>query len=348
MAPAEPLSLWYRQPATQWLEALPIGNGRIGAMVFGGINEEWLQLNEDTLWGGGPYDPVNPQGKAALPQVRQLVFDGKYRQAGDLINQKVISRPSSEMPYETAGNLAIEFPDSASAENYRRDLNLDTAVAGVEYTVNGVHFSRQVFASPVDQVIVVHLTADKKGSISFATGFNTPQKVTVETESGNTVVMRGTNGSASGIKGALKFQVRARVLTDGGTISANTNSIAVTNANSATILIALATSYKSYDDVSGDPEKIVKGQIAAAARKNFNELLARHVKEHQRLFRLVSLDVGHSDAMQLPTDERIQNFQNGNDPQFAALYFQFGRYLLISSSHRAASRRICKACGTTA
>ncbi|MGO8764664.1 MAG: glycosyl hydrolase family 95 catalytic domain-containing protein [Limisphaerales bacterium] len=332
MAPAEPLSLWYRQPATQWLEALPIGNGRIGAMVFGGINEEWLQLNEDTLWGGGPYDPVNPQGKAALPQVRQLVFDGKYRQAGDLINQKVISRPSSEMPYETAGNLAIEFPDSASAENYRRDLNLDTAVAGVEYTVNGVHFSRQVFASPVDQVIVVHLTADKKGSISFATGFNTPQKVTVETESGNTVVMRGTNGSASGIKGALKFQVRARVLTDGGTISANTNSIAVTNANSATILIALATSYKSYDDVSGDPEKIVKGQIAAAARKNFNELLARHVKEHQRLFRLVSLDVGHSDAMQLPTDERIQNFQNGNDPQFAALYFQFGRYLLISSS----------------
>jgi len=328
----EPLSLWYRQPATKWTEALPLGNGRIGAMVFGGVNRERLQLNEDTLWAGGPYDPVNPQARAALPEARQLVFEGKYREASRLISQKVVSKPVGQMPYETAGDLILTFPDSTSVENYRRDLNLDTAVATVEYAEQGIRFTRQVFASPVDQVIVVHLTADKKGAVTFTAGFQTPQRVTVETESGNTLVMSGVNGNSQGIKGALKFQVRARALADGGTVSVTSNSVSVANADSATILIALATSYKSYDDVSGDPEKIVKGQIAAAARKKFDQLLAAHIKEHQRLFRRVTLDLGHSDAMQLPTDERIKNFDNGNDPQLAALYFQFGRYLLISSS----------------
>ena len=357
-APAEPLSLWYRQPAgnqqpagnaqpggrrgggrgggnSSWLEALPVGNGRIGAMVFGGISQERLQLNEDTLWGGGPYDPVNTNGLAALPEVRQLVFDGQYRQAGKLINQKVISKPSSEMPYETAGDLFLTFPDatnSASVENYRRDLNLDTAVAGVEYTANGVHFTRQVFASPADQVIVVRLAADKAGAINFTASYQTPLRAEITTESGNTLVVNGVNASASGIRGVLKFQVRARVLADGGTVTDLTNSLAVANANSATLLIALATSYKNFNDVSGDPEKIVKDQIASAAPKSFDALLAAHIKEHQRLFKRVSLDLGTSDAMKQPTDERIRNFASGNDPQFATLYFQFGRYLLISCS----------------
>ena len=333
-APAWPLSLWYRQPANfrSWTEALPVGNGRIGAMVFGGINQERLQLNEDTLWAGGPYDPVNPQARAALPEVRQLIFEGKYREAASLISAKVMSKPLSQMPYETAGDLMLAFADAALVENYRRELDLNTAVTTVEYTENGTRFTRQVFASPADQVIVVHLTADRKGAIDFIAGFKTPQQATIETEAGNTLVMRGVNGSDQGIKGALKFEVRARVLAEGGSVSATSNSVSVTNADSATILIALATSYKSYDDVSGDPAEIVKGQTAAAARKSFNELLAAHIKEHQRLFQRVSLDLGHSDAMQLPTDERIKNFHNGNDPQLAALYFQFARYLLISSS----------------
>jgi alpha-L-fucosidase 2 len=184
----------------------------------------------------------------------------------------------------------------------------------------------------VDQVIVVRLTAGKKGSISFSAGFRTPQKVTIETESGNTLVMRGTNATVGGITGALKFQVRAQVLADGGTISTTSDSVAVTNADSVTILVAAATSYKNYQDVSGDPEAIVKGQIAAAAKKKFDKLLAAHTQEHQRLFRRVSLELGSTDAMKLPTDERIKNFRNGNDPQFTTLYFQYGRYLLISSS----------------
>jgi alpha-L-fucosidase 2 len=331
-APEEGLSLWYRQPAAKWEEALAIGNGRIGAMVFGRVGSERLQLNEDTLWAGGPYNPVNPQALAALPQVRQLVFDGKYSEAGKLINAKVISRPSGQMPYQTAGDLMLTFPDSASVENYRRDLNLDTAVTTVAYSAGGTRFTRQVFASPVDQVIVVRLTADKKKAISFSAGFKTPQKVSIQTESGNTLVMRGTNASASGIKGALNFQVRARVLADGGTVTTTSDSVAVTNADSVTILIAAATSYKNYQDVSGDPKAIVKAQIAAAAKKKFTKLLAAHTQEHQRLFRRVALDLGTSDAGQLPTNERIKNFRNGNDPQFATLYFQYGRYLLISSS----------------
>ena len=331
-APAEPFSLWYRQPAAKWEEALALGNGRIGAMVFGGINRERLQLNEDTLWGGGPYDPVNPEAKAALPEVRQLVFDGKYSQAAKLISQKVMSKPLSEMPYETAGDLILTFPEMQSVENYRRDLNLDTAVSSVEYTANGTRYLRQVFASPVDQVIVVQLTADKKNAISLSAGFQTPQKAAIETESGTTLVMRGVNGGTREIKGVLKFQMRARVIANGGAVASSPDSIAVTNANSVTILIAAATSYRNYQDVSGDPEAIVKKQIRAAEKKSFASLLAAHIREHQRLFHRVSLDLGHSAAMQLPTDERIKNFHNGDDPQFAALYFQFGRYLLISSS----------------
>jgi alpha-L-fucosidase 2 len=212
---------------------------------------------------------------------------------------------------------------------------LDTAVAAVEYTANGVHYSRSVFASPVDQVIVVRLTADKKGSISFNAGLHTSaqQNPVVAVEPGNTLALRGVNASGAGnIKGALKFEVRAQVIADGGHTIANTNSIDVTNANSATILIAIATSYKSFDNVNGDPDAIVKAQLKAAAKLKPEALLSRHTKEHQRLFRRVSLDVGKSDAMKLPTNERIANFGNGQDPQFAELYFQFGRYLLISCS----------------
>jgi alpha-L-fucosidase 2 len=330
--PSESLSLWYRQPAAKWVEALAVGNGRIGAMVFGGINRERLQLNEDTLWAGGPYDPVNPQAREALPEVRRLVFDGKYREAARLLSAKVMSKPLGQMPYETAGDLMLTFSDIPSVENYRRDLNLDTAVATIEYAANGTRFSRQVFVSPLDQVVVVRLAADKKNAISFNAGLQSPQKSAVGTESGGTLVMRGVNGGMQGIQGALKFQVRARVLADGGSIKTASNSVAVLNADSATILIAAATSYRDFQDVSGDPEAIVKAQIAAAEAKSFDTLLAAHIREHQRLFRRVTLDLGRSDASRLPTNERIQNIHNGEDLQFAALYFQFGRYLLISSS----------------
>jgi alpha-L-fucosidase 2 len=331
-APREPLSLWYRQPAAKWEEALAVGNGRLGAMVFGNLTRERLQLNEDTLWAGGPYDPVNPEAQAALPEVRQLVFDKKYADAAKLIRAKVMSKPLSQMPYQTVGDLLLNLPETDSVSGYRRDLNLDTAVASVEYAVAGTHFSRQVFVSPVDQVIVVRLTASRDHAISFSAEFKSPQKASVTTESGNTLVLGGGNSDAQGIKGALTFQTRVRVLADGGTVSAGAKTIAVTNANSATLLIAAATSYRNFHDVSGDAEAATKSRIKSAAGRSFDSLLARHVREHQRLFHRVTLDLGTSDAMKLPTDERIRNFAQGKDPQFAALYFQFGRYLLLGSS----------------
>ncbi|MFZ1072579.1 MAG: glycoside hydrolase N-terminal domain-containing protein [Verrucomicrobiia bacterium] len=339
-ASAADLTLWYRQPATNWVSALPVGNGRLGAMIFGGVERERLQLNEDTLWAGGPYDPNNTNALAALPEVRRLVFASQYDAAAHLISAKMMGKPLKQMPYETVGDLFLEFPTNGVVTDYRRELNLDTAVAGVSYTVNGVKFAREIFSSPVDQVIVVRLTADQPGQISFTAGMHTPQKATIQAETGDTLVMNGVNGSAEGIRGALKFQARVRVLPIHGKISADADKISVANADSVTLLIAAATSYKNYRDVSGDPEAITRQQIAGAYKKWYNgnvadgvdTTLADHIAAHQKLFRRVELNLGETDAMNLPTDERIRHFAGGNDPQLAALYFQFARYLLICSS----------------
>ena len=330
--PPEALSLWYRQPAKQWVEALPVGNGRLGAMVFGGLERERLQLNEGTLWTGGPYDPVNPSAKGALPEVRRLIFEGKYKEADRLISASVMAKPLTQMPYETLGSLLLDFGDVTAVENYRRELNLDTAVATVSYTANGVKFSREIFASPVDQVIVVRLSASKPGQIKVSAGMTTPQHASVSIDAGDTLVLRGANGEAAGIKGALKFEARVKIAAEGGRLSANTNTVSIAGADSATLLIAAATSYKSFKDVSGDPEAIVRQELAEAAKKTFAKLLKAHTTEHQRLFRRVSLDVGQSEAMKQPTDERIRKFASSTDPQLVALYFQFGRYLLMSCS----------------
>ena len=330
--PDGPLTLWYRRPAQKWTEALPVGNGRLGAMVFGGVGRERLQLNEDTLWAGGPYDPDNTNAFAALPEVRKLIFAGQYAEAQQLAGEKMMAQPLKQMPYETVGDLFLEFPTPAMVENYRRELNLDTAVASVSYTANGIYFKREIFCSPVEQVIVVRLTASQSGQISFTAGMNTPQKATIQAEGGDTLVMRGVNGQSDGIKGALKFQARVRVLAPGGKISNGANKISVTGADSATLLIAAATSYKNYHDVSGNPVAIVKEQISSAGKKSFDDLLKAHVAEHQRLFRRVALTLETDEPLKLPTDERIKNFAFGNDPQLAALYFQFARYLLICSS----------------
>ena len=331
-APDEPLSLWYRYPATNWVEALPIGNGRLGAMVFGGIDRERFQINEDTLWAAGPYDPANSNCLAALPIARQMVWDGKYKEAEQFIFTNMMSIPGRQMPYQPVGDLLLTFPEVKSIENYRRELDLATAVTRVSYTVDGVTYTREAFSSPVDQVIVVHLTADQPGKITFTAAMQTPQKAEIKTSGRDTIVMEGVNGEYRGVPGALKFEAWTRVTAKGGKIQASDNTISVTGADSATLFIAAATSYKNYHDVSGKPGRIVKKQIRSAARKSYEKLLTAHLAEHQRLFCRVSLDLGTTEAVQLPTDERRFNFTTNADPQLAALYFQFGRYLLIASS----------------
>jgi hypothetical protein len=331
-APNQPLTLWYRRPAVEWEQALPVGNGRLGAMVFGGIVQEHLTLNEDTLWSGGPYDPTNPEALAALPQVRALIFAGKYREAHKLVEAKMMARPLWQAAYQPVGSLLLTFPDVAAVAHYRRDLDLDTAIARVSYRANGVQFVREVFASPVDQVIVVRLTADKPGQIAFSARLTTPQTATSTTTADGTLLLSGHNGKSPAGPGKLKFEARVRVAAVGGKTTVEKDVITVAGADSATLLVAMATSYKSFRDVSGDPEAQSKRQLAAAGAKPYADLRAAHIAEHQRLFRRVSLDLGISKAAQLPTDERLLAFAKGGDPQLAALYFQFGRYLLISSS----------------
>jgi alpha-L-fucosidase 2 len=355
-APASRLSLWYRAPASdhplltvdasrdarqaaaaEWVRALPLGNGRLGAMVFGGIVHERLQLNEDTLWAGRPYDPVNPDAKDALPEVRRLLVERSYREAARLVDAKVMSKPLAQMPYQTVGDLSLIFPEVPSVENYRRELDLATATAHVSYSSGGVTFSRELFASAPDQVIVVRLTASRRGSISFETRLQTPQRATVETAAGGDLVMRGVNGDGVGttadgrpMSGALQFEARVRVLPTGGTVRASGDAVVVRNADAVTLLIAAATSYRTYEDVGADPAARVAAVLIPASRKSIEALRTSHIRDYQQLFGRVTLDLGSSKGE--PTDERVRAFADGTDPGLAALYFQYGRYLLIASS----------------
>lgn len=332
--PAEPLSLWYRQPAHEWLQALAIGNGRLGAMVFGGIQRERIQLNEDTFWSGGPYDPTHEEAFEYLPEARRLTFSGRYREAAKLIDTKLLARPGGQMSYQPIGDLILEFPGApARVENYRRELNLDTAITTVSYRSKGVTFTREVFTSPTDQVLVMSIRASQPGQVNVHLTLQTPQQATLRQVDGDTLVLQGQGPAYRGVKGALRFESRVRVLHQGGQLAADNGSLRVRNADSILVLLDAATSYKSWRDVTGDPERVTRQHVGRAARLSFEKLKIRHVTEHQRLFRRVRLDLGSTPAALRPTDERIHAFTQGaDDPQLAALYFQFGRYLLAACS----------------
>lgn len=331
--PITPLTLWYRQPAHEWVEALPVGNGRLGAMVFGGVAEERLQLNEDTLWAGGPYNPNNPEALAALPEVRRLIFAGEYAEAQKQSGAHLMAKPLRQMPYQTVGDLLLTFPGVGDGSEYQRDLDLDTAVARTTFVAaDGTRFLREVFSTPIDQVIVIRLTASRKGAIAFTARFKSSQQTTSAVAGKDTLLLRGTNGGAEGMAGALKFVAGVRVTTSRGTVTAEGDSVTVSGADSALLLVAAGTSYRRYDDVSGDPEATVTGQLERATKRSYNTLLKDHVAAHQKLFHRVTLDLGTTDAARLPTDERIRDSAKRDDSALASLYFQYARYLLISSS----------------
>jgi len=324
--------LWYDKPAEKWVEALPVGNGRIAAMVFGDPARERLQLNEGTLWAGAPYNPVNPEAKDALPEARRLVNEGKYRDAAKLIGAKIMAKPLAQMPYQTVGDLTLDFP-AAAVTGYRRELDLDRATTTTSYTSNGVRYTREVFANAPDNVIVVRLSADRPGRISFTAGMRTPMRgATVTTEEGDTLVLRGKGGDAHGIAGQIRYQAGVRVLARGGSVTAQSSTVTVAGADSVTLLVGIATSFRNYADLGGDPAALVGSTLASAEKRGFGKLRDRHLADYQPLFRRVTLDLGRTEAMALTTDERIRRFAAGGDPQLAALYYQFGRYLLISCS----------------
>lgn len=329
---AQNLKLWYQQPAKTWVEALPVGNSSMGAMVYGGTSREELQLNEETLWGGGPYRNDNPKALESLAEVRNLIFSGKTMDAQNLIDQTFYTGRNG-MPYQTIGSLIIEAPGHEKAKNYYRDLDLERAVATTRYQVNGVNFQREVFASFPDRVIIVRFTADKPGELNFKVSYDSPLQSTVEKQ-GKKLVLRGKGGDHEGVKGVIEVETQSQVIAEGGKVSLTDKYISVEHATAATLYIAAATNFVNYHNVKGNESKKASALLAGAMKKEYSEALKAHTDYYQSQFNRVSLSLGgeNTKTARQETVKRIAGFSQGNDPALAALMFQYGRYLLISSS----------------
>jgi alpha-L-fucosidase 2 len=325
---ANDLVLWYQQPASEWTEALAIGNGRLGAMVFGGISEERLQFNEDTIWTGQPHEYQHEGAVKFLPEIRQLLFDDKQKEAQDLAMREFMSVPLRQMAYQPFGNLRIIFPGNENVLNYRRELDLDTAVATVTYNTSGVAYKRQTFSSYPDQVIVWRVSADKPGQISFKALLDSPHDL-IRTVAHGEDQLRMTGKVKNGV---ITFEARLRIISQGGTVDVTDEGITVEKADSVVLLLAGHSNFNNFQDVSGDPAARCEATMKAVSGKSFETLLENHIRDYQQLFHRVKFDLGTSDAANLPTDQRLKNLVNSADPQLEVLYFQFGRYLLISSS----------------
>ncbi len=328
------LKLWYNQPAGDtWENALPIGNGRMGGMVYGNVPTEIIQLNEHTVWSGSPNRNDNPDALAALPEIRKLIFDGKQKEAEILAARTIQTKKSNGQMFLPVGSLLLDFEGHDQYANYRRELDIEKALATASYSVSGVTFAREVLASIPDRMIVVRLTADKPRSISFAARLSTPiPGSVVKTRTRNELVVTGTTIDHEGVKGMVRFEGIVRIKTDGGSLTSTDSALVVQNADAATIYVSIATNFNTYQDVSGNEHARAAGYLDAALSYSYANLRKRHIAAYQKYFNRVKLDLGKSDAANLPTDVRLKNFRSVNDPQFVALYYQFGRYLLISSS----------------
>jgi alpha-L-fucosidase 2 len=304
------LTLWYRKPANLWVEALPVGNGHLGAMVFGGIAQERIQFNEQTVWTGEPHDYSHQGASQSLGKIRELLWAGKQKEAEDLAMKEFMSVPIGQRAYQALGDLLIETAGADNPANYKRWLDLDTGIATTEFTAGGVQYRREVFASFPANAILVHLTASKPATFTLSLKC-------AHSECKDRPSMTGKVAGS-----AIRFEGRLETL--GGA-----HSEAVT---SATFILVAATNFKSYKDVSADPAERNTATLAAIGKKTYETLRAEHIKDHQALFRRVSLDLGTTTAAGLPTDERIAAFSKGNDPALVALLFQYGRYLMIASS----------------
>ena len=324
--------LWYRQPAKQWNEALPIGNGRLGAMIFGGVAEERLQINEDTIWAGEKRDRLNPAGPAGVREVRRLLLAGKAREAEALADRTIISTPRRMPPYQPLGDLRLRFRDHAgAAEEYRRELDIEAGIARVSYRIGEARFTREVFSSAVDQVIVVRIECDRPGRLSFAATMTRESDGTAAGRAPDAVVLTGEaiardDRHPDERKVGTKFRGVVRVLAEGGATRIEGAEAVVEGARAATLLLAAGTDFGG-----GDPEARCRRDLQAA-RKSYDRLRAAHVADHRRLFRRVEFRLD-APAPDLPTDERLRRVQAGEtDLALETLYFQFGRYLLMGSS----------------
>ncbi|MBL8231230.1 MAG: glycoside hydrolase family 95 protein [Bryobacterales bacterium] len=328
-ATAQPLELWYREPAREWVEALPTGNGHLGAMVYGGVDRETIQFNEHTVWTGAPRSYARPGTARVLPQLRDLLFAGRQAEAEQLAMREFMSEPLRQKAYQAFGSLFLTFPEivPGAVQNYRRWLDLDTATAGVRYTHNGVTYEREVFASHPARVIAIRLKASRAGALRFTLAMAPAHEGSqITAHPAGSISMKG---SVPG--GAIRYEARLALRVDGGAARVDGGALTVDKADSATIVLAGATNYQSYRDTSANPETRNNAVLARAG--DWDTLRAAHIADHQKLFRRVTLNLGPAPAG-IPTGERIRRFAEQGDPNLVAMLFQYGRYLLIASSRK--------------
>ena len=336
-APAANLALDYDEPAATWNEALPLGNGRLGAMVFGGVGSERLQLNEDTLWDGKPSYMLQRKLKALVPQIQKLIFAGKEQEAVDLFrketNGKISTRNTSEA-YQTLGSLVLRFEGHGLPTAYRRALSLEDAVATCAYTAKGVTYRREAFTSLADDVLVVRLTADRPAALSFAAFFESPfQRNAITADDGTDIFLSGRGGVGFWSGGAIRYYSHLRARADGGTVSADNGVLFVKDATSVTLLFSAATSFVNWQDgSSGDEKARTESRLEKALAYDYETLKARHVAKYREQFNTCRLELGGAQASGKTIPERLGTFKETKDPYLASLYFAFGRYLLICSS----------------
>jgi len=323
--------LWYNKPAQVWTEALPLGNGRLGAMVFGNPATEQIQLNEATIWAGSPNNNPNPEALTNIPKIRELVFAGKYFEAQTLATQKVMSPTNQGMPYQPFGDLRISFPGHSRYTDYYRDLNLDSATTSVRYKVDGVTYKRETFTSFTDQVVIIRLTASKKKKITFNAVFTSPHQDVLIASDGNCVTLDGVTANHEGQKGKVKFQGRVTAKTQGGTITCKDGVLSVENANEATLYVSIATNFNNYKDITGDAQERAKTYLNKALEHSYAETRKAHIAYFKTFMNKSSLDLGDNTSTET-TDKRVENFAKTNDAHLVATYYKYGRYLLICAS----------------
>ena len=337
------LSLWYTKPSKAWTDALPLGNGRLGAMVYGIPQRDTIQINEDTFWSGSPYQNVNSNALKSLKSIQNYITEGNYVEAQKLALKDIIAdreTTSHGQVYQSIGNLILDFPDHENFTNYYRELDLKTAIATTTYTIDGVTFKRETFTSFTDQLIIIRLTSNKKGNISFNTSFAGPLKtnmVTVEStvpnNQNNILEVNGkcTREKEENILNLLNFNTQIKVVSKGGIQKNNPQNISVSNADEATLYISVATNFNNYKDISGNAREQAKKYLSNFT-KNYDQAKQDHIAYYKKQFDRVNINLGESTQNLKPTDQRIQEFANFEDPDLVSTYFQFGRYLLISSS----------------
>ncbi|MBZ4041370.1 glycoside hydrolase family 95 protein [Flavobacterium hibisci] len=328
------LKLWYDTPSGKvWENALPIGNGFQAAMVYGNVEKEIFQLNESTVWTGSPNRNDNPNAKGALNDIRSLIFQGEYQKAEKLINENIITKKSHGQMFQPVGNLEISFSDQEHYTDYYRELDIEKAVTKTTYKINGVTYTREAFTSFPDRVLVIKLSADMPGKLSLNAGFTSQhKKQKIETDVNNMLSLSGTTSDHEGVEGKVRFNALARFKTEGGTIKPEGNSIKIDKANSVVIYVSIATNFVNYNDLSGSESKLAKSYLDQASKKDFEKMKKAHIASYQKFFNRVHIDLGTTNAAKLPTDQRLANFRSVFDPSLVTLYYQYGRYLLISSS----------------